>query len=123
MDPGLINPAEVFQKVCALRFIGKNLTNAVWIHSAEPARCFNSENNAPPTAQATTSELAWMISAEFSCPQQMSQHSVNLRFNKQRFEASHIPELTDDYFKFLRTLKPKTHFNFMSNFMGQSLGL
>lgn len=68
-------------------------------------------------------DLDAAISDVFPCPQQMLQRSVNLCFNKPRFEASHIPELTDDYFKFRSTLKPKTHFNFMSNFMGQSLGL
>jgi len=90
----------------------------------EPATYFYSKSNLSPTAQATTSKLIWTLPFQkLPCPQQMLPHSVNLCFNKQGFEASHIPELTDDYFKFLRTLKPKPHFNFMSNFMGQPLGL
>lgn len=77
MDPGLINPAEVSQKV-ALRFTGKGLTHALWICSVEPARCFNSENNASPTAQAAASELAWTLPPQLSSPAPSRCHSTVL---------------------------------------------
>lgn len=108
-----------------MHFTGKNLTKEIQIHSMEPATCFNSDNNLslPCLSRNLQAGLDAAISDVFPRPQQTLQHSVNLCFSKPRFEAFHIPELADDYFEFLRTLKPKTHFNFMSNFMRQSLGL